>query len=150
MAGTKAVDMFFPPSVPSGTGMLKASAGSSGFAAPFSAQPTGLLKPAVLLVFLITPNPVRTQRMRASGIRATPYCDIPGNAKAIAGLPVRPNFGDYGNPGDYGNLVHSYLSATSGSTLVARRAGIKQATRATTAKRTMTDNSVKGSPGLTP
>jgi len=149
MAGTKAVDIFFPPSVPSGTGMLKASAGSSGFAAPFSAQPTGLLKPAVLLVFLITPNPVRTQRMRASGIRATPYCDIPGNAKAIAGLPVRPNFGDFGNPGDYGNLVHSYLSATSGSTLVARRAGSQHATMLTASRRTETARRVTGSPSFT-
>src|SRR5713226_9065853 len=45
---------------------------------------------------------------------------------------------------------HSYRSATNGSTLVARRAGIKQATRATETNNRATQPNVNGSVGVTP
>ena len=51
----------------------------------------------------------------------------------------------YGNSG-----FHSYRSATRGSTLVARRAGSREAATATNARSPRTQDKVAGSPGLTP
>src|SRR5215813_10409377 len=46
-------------------------------------------------------------------------------------------------------LIHSHLSATIGSTFAARRAGIQQATSATTTNKTVTVVNVGRSVGLT-
>jgi hypothetical protein len=46
-------------------------------------------------------------------------------------------------------LIYSYLNATIGSTLIARRAGIKQATSATPVNNNATPKSVSGSLALT-
>ena len=46
-------------------------------------------------------------------------------------------------------IVYSHRSATKGSTLVARRAGIKQAASATKSKSDVTPASVIGSLGFT-
>src|SRR5215469_2646875 len=57
MTGAIEVAILFPPSVPltlyaSGTGMLKASAGSSRSTALANARPAGLLKPASYLILM--------------------------------------------------------------------------------------------------
>jgi hypothetical protein len=56
---------------------------------------------------------------------------------------------DYKSHFEEPDRAHSYLSATSGSTLVARRAGIQQANNATMASSNATAQSVVGSFGPT-
>src|ERR1043166_2614976 len=50
----------------------------------------------------------------------------------------------------FGKCRYSYLNATNGSTLVARRAGTRQATKATTASSVVTPANVSGSWAVTP